>query len=139
VLRSPRTAGITQSDVAAILGTDTVAVEYMLGDSESYAWWLTDTEMTLVKLPARAEIGRLVADALPSDPTRNSASASAIETLSHAVLEPLSRYRNKQRLAVIADGVLTSIPFGQLMDAGAVDPQRYVIDQYRGSYTCLRC
>jgi CHAT domain-containing protein len=125
-----RTASITQSDVAKILGTDTVAVEYVLGEPESYAWWLTDREMTLVKLPARSEIGRLVADALPSDPTRNSASASAIETLSHAVLEPLSRYRNKQRLAVVADGVLTSIPFGQLVDPGAVDPQRYVIDQF---------
>jgi CHAT domain-containing protein len=54
----------------------------------------------------------------------------AIETLSHVVLEPLSNYRNKQRLAVIADGVLTSIPFGQLVDPGAVDHQRYVIDQY---------
>jgi CHAT domain-containing protein/Flp pilus assembly protein TadD len=125
-----RAASITQSDIAAILGTDTVAVEYMLGESESYAWWLTDKEMTLVKLPPRSEIGRLVADALSSDPARNSASASAFETLSHAVLEPLSRYRNKQRLAVIADGVLTSIPFGQLVDPGAVHPQRYVIDQF---------
>jgi hypothetical protein len=62
-----RFAGMTQSDVAAILGTDTVAVEYMLGESESYAWWMTDTETTLLKLPPRSAIGRLVADALPSD------------------------------------------------------------------------
>jgi CHAT domain-containing protein len=86
--------------------------------------------MTLVKLPARSEIARLVTGALPSDPTRSAPSSRAIENLSHVVLGPLSKYRQKKRLAVIADGVLTSIPFGQLVDPVAVELQSYVIDQY---------
>ncbi len=151
--QSPRYAALTGGQpltVAEIqqkvLDDQTVLLEYNLGPEASYLWLVTNSGLSLFKLPARPTIEKLATDfraqLIPSklqrrivgidvmaDPTRGlgiSATpfaedaaqfVTASSALYKAVVEPAGAALGEKRLLVVADGALNYIPFEALVKA----------------------
>jgi CHAT domain-containing protein/tetratricopeptide (TPR) repeat protein len=120
---NPRYAALTQPGPLTLkeiqqqlLDTDTLLLEYALGDRRSYLWAVTQTSITAYELPARTEIeaaARRFYD-LIKDPTKTVELTEAAIRLSQMVLAPAAEQFSKKRLAVVADGALLYVPFAAL-------------------------
>ncbi len=137
---SPRYASLTQPvplDLKQIqdqvLDSDTVLLEYSLGEDRSYLWAVTVSNLASFTLPGRAEIeraARRVYDLLTArnahpkgEPelqreariararTQYSAAATG---LSEMVLGPAAALLEHKRLLIVSDGALQYIPFAAL-------------------------
>lgn len=129
---SPLTASAIQRD---ILDSNTVLLEYLLGDQSSWLWTVTPDAVKAFSLPPRAEIeaaGRRVYTllternrAIPNETTKQRleriAAAdlnyqAAAGDLSRMILGPAAGELGTKRLVIVADGALHYIPFGALPD-----------------------
>ena len=117
------TVGIQQnhtfSDVQKLLDGETALVEYSIGEKQSFAWVITKSSITLVKLPGRRQINTATHEFYLALSDIESKDASAVisrsRRLSREVLHPLSNaISNFKRLVVIADGSLQLVPFAAL-------------------------
>ncbi|MCI0337296.1 MAG: CHAT domain-containing protein, partial [Acidobacteria bacterium] len=135
---SPRYAGLkypqplSLPDIQQLLDSETLLLEYALGDERSYLWAVTPTTIESFELPKRAEIEalarqsyELLAAAETSAPkqarlaqpvARNPKKANA---LSRILLNPVAAQLGKKRLLIVADGALQYIPFAILPEPGA--------------------
>jgi CHAT domain-containing protein/Tfp pilus assembly protein PilF len=136
---SPRYAALTQpqplglADIQQqVLDTDTLLLEYSMGDDASYLFVVSQTSITSHRLPKRAEIEeatRRVRELLtapqpqPGDTeakhrarvkeARASYWPRAAE-LSRMLLSPVASQLGRKRLVIVADGALQYIPFAAL-------------------------
>src|SRR4029077_7480689 len=134
---SPRYAALTQPqplDIRQIqeqvLDSDTLLLEYALGQDRSYLWAVTPSSFTSFSLPKRADIeivARRVRELLTVRGTRiKNESQQAREAriahskaefplaashLSEMVLGPVASLLGNKRLLLVNDGVLQYIPF----------------------------
>ncbi|HST19984.1 MAG TPA: CHAT domain-containing tetratricopeptide repeat protein, partial [Blastocatellia bacterium] len=118
-----------------VLDSDTLLLEYALGDERSYLWAVTKTSITGHALPRRAEIEsaarrfyellnepnqqlkavdvkkkeRAVRTATQSRDIEEAASA-----LSRMLIEPVAEQLGKKRLLIVSEGALQYIPFTAL-------------------------
>ncbi|HYV13965.1 MAG TPA: CHAT domain-containing protein [Pyrinomonadaceae bacterium] len=129
---SPLTASAIQRDV---LDSNTVLLEYLLGDQRSWLWVVTPEAVKTFPLPSRTEIetaalrvytllterNRLI----PNEESKQrleriSASDSKYEVaaadLSRMILGPAAGELGSKRLVIVADGALHYIPFAALPD-----------------------
>lgn len=149
--QSPRYAALTGGQpltVAEIqqkvLDDQTVLLEYNLGPEASYLWLVTNSGLSLFKLPARSALDKLATDfraqLIPTklqrrivgidvmaDPTRGlgiSATpfaedaaqfVTASSALYKAAVEPAGAALGEKRLLIVADGALNYIPFEALV------------------------
>ena len=147
-VESPRYAQLTQpqpakaSEMQALMGEDTLLLEYDLGEQNSYLWAVDRTGVESFTLAGRAEI-EAAADRLRQTLTAFEASRrgeSALDysarlkratadyprqaaELSRLILAPVTQRLGKKRLVVVADGALQLIPFEALpAGAGATEP-----------------
>jgi CHAT domain-containing protein len=126
----PLTLGEIQTQV---LDSDTLLLEYSLGEERSYVWVVTSSSITSHELPKRDEIetaARRFYDLLNARNTRvngetNEQQASRIAqsdaeipiaaaSLSRMVLAPVAGQLGNRRLMIVADDALHFVPFGAL-------------------------
>jgi CHAT domain-containing protein len=128
-----------------VLDDGTVLLEYSLGSDSSYLFAVTQSGVTLFKLPRRADLDKLATDfraqlippklqrrivgidvaeeqrglGLAQGPSENLAAfVAASNALYKAVLEPAGSLLGDKRLLVVADGALNYIPFEALVKTG---------------------
>ncbi len=129
---SPRYAALTQPqplalpEIQALLDSDTLLLEYSLGDERSYLWAVTPTTLASFTLPPRRQIESLarrfyekLTAHLESHGRTDAEAAEAAQELSRAILGPAARLLGDRRLLVVSDGALQYIPFAALPDPGA--------------------
>lgn len=112
-----------------ILDPETTLVEYRLGEEESYAWVVTQTEIKAFRLPKQSDIepqARAFCQALSFQPgpTRDLKLANltplkrslnqAGKDLSQTILRPLLPALKTRRVLLVADGALNFVPFSAL-------------------------
>jgi CHAT domain-containing protein/tetratricopeptide (TPR) repeat protein len=137
---SPRYAALTQPvplDLKQIqeqvLDSETLLLEYALGEDHSYLWAVTASELTSFTLPKRAEIEQVarhvhllltVRNKHPKGEREVETEAriararaeypAAATRLSEMILGPVGTILNHKRLLIVSDGALQYIPFAVL-------------------------
>jgi CHAT domain-containing protein len=106
-------------DTQRLLGAETVALEYALGEERSVLFVVGATSLEAHRLPPRAAIESAVESGLKAlaRPPRGAdpaAARSALEELSGMLLGPASGAIEGKRLVVVPDGPLQTVPFAAL-------------------------
>ena len=143
-LRSPRYASLTQPaplnirDIQALLDSDTVLLEYILGDERSYLWAVTPNSVSSFRLPRREEIENsarvwygLLSDGENWVRARNQTTvnyAKEAESLSRILLGPVAEQLKGKRLIIVGDGVLQYLPFGALSSPSGQASRPLIVD-----------
>jgi CHAT domain-containing protein/Tfp pilus assembly protein PilF len=145
--QSPRYAAVTQPqpltarDIQAILGDDTVLLEFSLGEDRSWLWAVTAGTLTSVELPSRRRIETAARSLYASLTARQkrqtepradyAVRVTAADTRLAAEARAMSRMlfgrfaaplRNEwrgKRLAIVAGGALEYLPFAVLPEPAA--------------------
>jgi CHAT domain-containing protein len=130
---NPRYADLSQpklvslAEIQALLGEDTVLLEYALGSQRSFLWRVTRGSFSAHVLPGRDEIesaARAVFSELSTlDVRAVKQERQSLDHLSRILLGPLAGEPAGSRLVVVADGALHYIPFAALTIPGAVRSQ----------------
>ena len=100
-----------------LIDSNTTLLEYSLGDTNSFAWIVTQNGLTSRKLEDKRVIETAVNQllALLQKPSIDSGDEvrlqNAVNDVSRLVLEPVSDQLRTSRLIVIADGGLQRVPF----------------------------
>jgi CHAT domain-containing protein len=137
---SPRYAALTQPvplDLKQIqeqvLDSETLLLEYALGEDRSYMWAVTNSTLVSYSLPKRGEIEPLARDVYELLTARNvhpkgegaverdsriaralAEYPAAAARLSEMLLGPVATQLGHKRLVIVTDGVLQYIPFAAL-------------------------
>jgi CHAT domain-containing protein len=101
---------------STVLDDNTLLLQYSLGSERSFLWAVTQTGITSYELPPSAEIeaaARKFRELLQSE-TTDAVSSEAAQTLSQMLLAPVAEQLGEQRLLVVGDGILQTIPFAAL-------------------------
>ena len=127
--QSPRYAALTQPEPLTlaeiqrnVLDSDTILLEYSLGESHSYLWAVSKEAITSYVLPPRSQVEAavrnsyaLVSDGtLPLDDKTKDKYSDSAARLSKMLLGPVEGQLGKKRVVVVADGALQFLPFGSL-------------------------
>lgn len=121
-----------------LLDTDSLALEYSLGEERSYLWIIGPNSLTSHVLPGRAEIDReahAFYKALTSiskarkdgaRPQRSRTSLmifnAACDKLSRTLLARIEGIVSHKRLVIVPDGALEYVPFAALVEPGSNQP-----------------
>jgi CHAT domain-containing protein/Tfp pilus assembly protein PilF len=149
---SPSYAALTQpqpldlKDMQQQLDSDTLLLEYSLGDDRSYLWVVAKSSLDTYELPKRSEIqnvakqvydsltARSVVKAIESPSQRqqriteaDSLFQTAATQLSKMILGPAAGGFGTRRIVVVADGILQYIPFAALSDPGSATNEALVV------------
>jgi CHAT domain-containing protein len=137
---SPQYAAMTQPQPLTlkeiqqqVLDSDTVLLEYALGEEHSYLWAISASSLKTYELPKRSEIeksvrevvdllsarGTYVSSELPQQKKARIARADArlpqaAARLSQMVLAPAAAELGNKRLVLVTDGSLQHVPFAML-------------------------
>ena len=124
-LKYPRPLGLPE--IQRMLDSETLLLEYSLGEERSYLWAVTPAGIESFELPKRAEIEGLARQAykwLAAGETgaqlRARLAAPRTKTpewaiaLSRILLGPVASRLGGKRLVIVAEGALQYIPFGAL-------------------------
>jgi len=145
--KSPRYADIvlpqpaTAAEIQQQIDDDTLVLDYALGEEKSYVWAVTRNAVTSVELPSRAEIERVAHPTYLRMLARNrevkgetekarsarlanddAAAQRGLEDVSKMLLAPVKDRLQKNRILVVAQGVLQFIPFAALPDPASARP-----------------
>ncbi len=137
-IQSPKYAALTQPQPAGLneiqqqLDSDTLLLEYALGEDRSFLWAVSTTSVAAYELPKRADIevaakrvyslftARQPVAGETADQERvriakaDAAYPSAARALSNMLLAPVALHLRTRRLVVVADGALRYVAFGAL-------------------------
>lgn len=139
-VKSPRYAALAQPQPLGlkeiqtqVLDSETILLEYALGEERSYLWAVTPDKLTSFELPKRAEIETAVRRIYGLLTARNqrlngemgekrrarvaqadAASPAGAEALSQMLLGPVAQQLGKKRLLIVSDGALQYLPFAAL-------------------------
>jgi CHAT domain-containing protein len=145
---SPRYAALTQPEPLSadaiqreVLDSDTLLLEYALGEERSFVWAVTPSEVHSYVLPARKTIeglARRVYSLLTERNRKPGAEttgqkqrrlaraereyADAVAELSRVLLGPVASDLGRKRLLVVADGALHYLPFPALLEGPRAIP-----------------
>ena len=121
---SPHFAALTQpqpldaSEIRRLLDSETILLEYTLGEENSFLWLVTTENIHGFQLPPRAHIealARRVHRGLSNPDTRNRrVETQEAAALSQILLGPVASRLDRQRLVIVADGALHYLPFAAL-------------------------
>jgi len=123
MLADPRRAVMLRPPVVSlplfqheVLDTDTVLLEYMLGERRSFVWAVARDRVTLAILPARATLERRIRPLVRAlSTTGTTERARDIATLGRQLVEPVrSAIDGHERVIVVPDGALHRVPFAAL-------------------------
>ena len=118
---------LSLQEIQQTLDSDSLLLEYSLGEEKSYLWAVTPTSIESFELPKRSEIeaharqsyeqleGGETGDQLRARLAQPKARAPEWATeLSRILLGPVSSELGKKRLLIVADGALQYLPFAAL-------------------------
>jgi CHAT domain-containing protein/Tfp pilus assembly protein PilF len=121
---SPHYAALTQPQpvtadaIRELMDSNTLLLEYFLGSKQSYLWLVSSSSATAYKIAKREQIEARSRDFLDKLGRGKQISASEVEQagreLSNLILAPVASKLEHKRLAIVADGILSYIPFGAL-------------------------
>jgi CHAT domain-containing protein len=123
---SPKYASLAQPQTLTVeavqrqlLDDNTALLVYSLGEERSYLWLIRHRSLVSRELPPQKVIEKLakgVYDLLAKAPQRREQAAldSALAQLGRAVLVPIASELGRDRLLIVSDGALQTIPFGVL-------------------------
>ena len=124
-LKYPQPLGLP--DIQRMLDSETLLLEYSLGEERSYLWAVTPTGVESFELPKRAEIEALARQSyewlaagetgaqLRARLARPAAKTQEWATdLSRILLGPVASRLGGKRLVIVADGALQYMPFAAL-------------------------
>ncbi|MGB3238112.1 MAG: CHAT domain-containing tetratricopeptide repeat protein, partial [Geitlerinemataceae cyanobacterium] len=97
-----------------LLDDDTLLLQYSLGEKVSYLWAVSKTGFTSYELPPRADIEAAAGPFLDYLTSETGTHPDAGIPLSQILLEPVAEQLNGQRLLIVGDGILQTIPFAAL-------------------------
>ena len=125
-LHSINSPALPLSDIQGQLDSDTVLLEYFLGEERSFLWIVSVHSFFSFELPPRSQIEGQVGQALKllrnSDHLEAGGTAKlALQRLGRMLLGPVGDQIVGKRLAIVADGVLQYIPFAALATPGNPD------------------
>ena len=151
-VKNPRLAELTTAQVASTqdiqqqLDSDTVMLEFALGDKRSYAWAVTTNKVYGYELASRREIESAAMEMLSallspgrSDPKESYSERQrrlaegekvyrkASTTLSKLILDPLSKQLDHKRVVIIADGALQLVPFTVLPQPNSLGDNQQIL------------
>lgn len=109
--------------IRALLGDDTLLLEYSLGDERSHLWAVTSYTVAAFELPPRGQLEALAREVYGDLSTRSVGATAGDELarreeLSRQVLGPVAELLGDRRLVVVTDGALGYIPFAALPRPG---------------------
>ncbi len=109
------------------LGPETLVIEYVLAEPNSYAFAITHTSVRAYRLPAKAMIE---ADATKyrEDIRSKLEDKPLAQKLFSELLLPIPEYAGKTDLVVIPDGSLHLLPFTALVDGGGYVLGSHTVD-----------
>jgi CHAT domain-containing protein/Flp pilus assembly protein TadD len=127
---SPRYAALTQPSVltasqiqADVLDDDTLLLEYSLGEERSYLWVVGKSTLKAFELPSRERIEEQVRKVSQLLAVRADAPlTAAAHELSEMVIGKAAPILGNQRLVIVPDGALQSLPFAMLPLPGTQEP-----------------
>jgi CHAT domain-containing protein/Tfp pilus assembly protein PilF len=112
-LQYPQPLTLTQIQ-QQLLDDDTLMLQYALGEQYSYLWAVSKTGMTSYQLPSRAEIEAAAQPFLDHLKSETGTDPEAGIPLAQILLAPVTDRLNGQRLAIVGDGILQTLPFAAL-------------------------
>jgi CHAT domain-containing protein/tetratricopeptide (TPR) repeat protein len=123
---SPRYAALTQPKLLTLaeiqkqlLDSDTLLLEYALGEERGFLWAITSDSFHAYELPARSKLEAAARKAYEQMSTRqvsDQEEQASIVALSRMLMGPVASSEfAKRRLVVVADGALQYIPFATLV------------------------
>jgi CHAT domain-containing protein/Tfp pilus assembly protein PilF len=142
---SPRYSALTEppllnaAQMRSMLDDDTVLLQYLLGEQQSFAWTVAGDEVRGFVLPDRSSIevtARRLYQLLrqpPSNRERGELEA-AVSELSKLLVAPLSQQLKAKRLIVAADGALQYIPFAVLEIADETAGASQLLNRFEIAY-----
>ncbi len=112
-------APLTVEAAQRLLDESTALLVYSLGEEHSYLWLIRSGSLTFRQLPPRKTIEGLASAAyqlLAHPPQRRGQTAleRVLKELGATVLGPIASELGQDRLLIVADGALQTIPFGVL-------------------------
>ncbi len=123
--RSPRYAALTQPQPLnlqqiqqQVLDSDTLLLEYSLGEERSYLWAVTPTSISSYELPKATDIeaaAKRFRNLLNNSSAQPAEVAKASADLSQMLLAPVAKQLGKKRLLIVSDGALQYVPFSALL------------------------
>lgn len=121
---NPRRTSLTHppsldvSEIRGLLDSQTVLLEYFLGEPQGYVWAIGTDFFFVYSLPERKQIERLTREVFQEMANAGSSGlfneGSAATRLSRLLLGPLASHIRQKRLAIVADGPLHMLPFAAL-------------------------
>lgn len=124
----PQSLNLRQIQEQVIADDNTVMLEFILGDNESYVWVVTRNNLTSYVLPPAARIieqanGLYKQLKMRPGPDQTSETInSAARELAQTILAPVASELNKQRLIVVSHRALNFIPFQVLSNPKNNEP-----------------
>jgi CHAT domain-containing protein/tetratricopeptide (TPR) repeat protein len=124
-ISSPRYASLVQPDPPSVraiqtqmLTPDTLLLEYALGEGRSYLWAVGPDKVSAYTLPGRFDLewaeGKFGAKAQRTPQLTADEIYEAGRELSKMLLGPVAGELGNKRLVIIAEGMLSQLPFGLL-------------------------
>lgn len=130
-LTQPQT--LTAKEIQQTLDSETLLLEYKLGEARSFLWAVTPTTLNIYELPGRAEVEKLarrfyeqltarnehpLGESVPQRKARlagvEAEYATTAMQLSRMLLSPVASHLKTRRLFIVADGALQYLPFAAL-------------------------
>ena len=126
---SPRYAALTQPRPLSleriqkeVLDSETVLLEYALGDTKSFLWAVTSGTLELHELPAKPTVEEAARRAYEAISVPGGNTSPALAALSRMLLSPVAPLLGRKRILVVADGALQYIPMAVLPVPGTTTP-----------------
>ncbi|MGI9289095.1 MAG: CHAT domain-containing protein [Pseudomonadales bacterium] len=116
--------------------SNTIILEYSLGEEQSFLWGVTTNSIESWNLPGREEIeaaARKVYNSLKTvdlDNASRNAAQHASAKLAEMILKPAIGHLKGKRLVIVPDGALQYIPFGALPVPGQDNSSLQLIEQH---------
>jgi CHAT domain-containing protein len=118
---------LSVSGIQALLDTDSVVLEYALGESRSYLWVVSPHDVQAFTLPPRNQIETLarrvheqLAQAPAASRSRVRPATDDQRALHRMLVEPAASVLTGKRLVLVLPGALSMVPFGVLPDASGI-------------------
>ncbi len=109
---------LTLKEIQGLLDSETILLEYTLGEKQSYLWLVTSDSIETYTLPPREKIETAVRQyrnsfLLPNQRFRRNLADKLGKELTQLILPNLEKLSDK-RLLIVADGSLQYVPFNAL-------------------------
>lgn len=115
-------SALSSSEIRELLDDKTVLLEYKLGDTRSFVWLVTRESVRVFPLPSRKEIEATATQYYISVSSGNAGKADVErlgKDLDQILLGSVAPLIRKNRVVIVADGVLQYIPFSAMPSLGS--------------------